>query len=65
MNGRALRPVSFVLSRRMSNQEASSAAGRKECELENVTTCLQIVNFYNCFFSSKSRISLSTLTYMY
>lgn len=26
MNGRALRPVSFVLSRRMSNQEASSAA---------------------------------------
>lgn len=30
MNGRALRPVSFVLSRGMSNQEASSATGRKE-----------------------------------
>lgn len=31
MNGRALRPISFVVSRRMSNQEASSTAGRKEC----------------------------------
>ena len=32
MNGRAraLRPVSFVLNRGMSNQEASSATGRKE-----------------------------------
>ena len=42
VNGRALRPVSFVLSRRMSNQEASSTAGRQECEIENTTTCSEI-----------------------
>ena len=42
ITGRALRPVSFVLSRGMSNQEASSTTGRKERQLRNIITYSEI-----------------------